>query len=159
MGRGKIGISLLSHTWRGEFPHTAIQEPLTEEGTIFPSLSQASLRSLPSPDVQAICPPGSRPKAQGLRFCGKGQQKPSVQVSRPQRLCSAANELGHSMALTCSLVPETGAVPPLPDALRKGELSLRATQGILRPVHSQASALLLHRSAQHPWPCGKLLSL
>ena len=49
MGIDKNGINQLSHFWRGDFMLTAIQEALSEEQTISPSLCHASLRSLPLP--------------------------------------------------------------------------------------------------------------
>lgn len=50
-GCGGNGIILLSHPRRGEFTPTTAQEVLTEEPTVSPLGSQASVRTMPSPSL------------------------------------------------------------------------------------------------------------
>ena len=79
---------------------------------------------------------GSCMNAQALEVYGKAQQKASIQVSRS--LCSFANELGSSMTLLGSLVPEE--VCHLSQCTpRRRNVSASVTQVILRSYYSPLS--------------------
>lgn len=57
-GGDKNDIGQLSCPQRGEFVPATVEQTLTKEKTISAHLSQASLRSLPSPCLfRAVCPP------------------------------------------------------------------------------------------------------
>lgn len=95
-------------------------------------------------------------RRKGLGLVVKGSKKPVSQVaalgvSAPRPLSWAAGGAHRSSA------PERGAVPRLPDALRKGELPLRATQGTLAglrpssPREHAAPLLMLRTSTLKSW--------